>query len=845
MPVQQSAPAELKEALLELQRYLSDQLAPMMVADSVHLLLRCPPQLVASEIEAWVGVQFSGPSGDVTVSDCLFHALKKLHLISEFDLIDKQQFDRYFDQLLPLVLNTCPAGDRETLRENLSRLGQADTATTSPVEVLHRQVRRSDANATERSGAAGGPGAAAGSGAVSNTEIAKGIKRFTLLMQRLGKGSDAGPWAATGATPDAVRNQLLTAAATGSRNGAELEQHLQRLKEMGVDAGMDQIFRSLGNSLPGWALPMPQNAGAAVDYPTSYAAEAMHRIVSMAGDAEEGAHRFNELVQAAIEQFNDGHVIQAMTMLDTARRVIDENRLQPDVVKSIQQRAHESLNEQQLRLYAEDPRLHDALRRVLEFFPALAPESLIDELAEEERRDRRKLILAMLEVHGDRARSAALDRLDTSAKGTLADAEGYLERNLLLMLRRIPRPADAAVEHEAEVLGHLSALGLPLLVVREAITGLGTTKHAKAEHSLIARLHDYEELLEGGQETVHSAEELRNLLNRTAAALARLGTRNALRTVANHAFKRRPVLGDTMARIAELGSQDLSGDRELVAHFVTALNQELPSKVLGLVVRKKNPNVTRLIHALSSTTRPNVRQALEDVIQRFPDRDFADAARKALEGFGTEATKKEEPATKMLNGDVELFGLPNLLQTLADSQVTGILTLQDRESRTVGTMSFGAGKIRNCHADVLTGESAFYQLFEVPTPGTFVFESSSDASAAEQSDGEALEVLPAILEAMRRYDELSQARALVPDDLTLKPTGTKPTAVEEEDAEFMRSAWSKASAGETAKSCETSLRVDAYRVRRLYATCTSSGGRRESASPSCSGRRARGRADRT
>ena len=28
---------------------------------------------------------------------------------------------------------------------------------------------------------------------------------------------------------------------------------------------------------------------------------------------------------------------------------------------------------------------------------------------------------------------------------------------------------------------------------------------------------------------------------------------------------------------------------------------------------------------------------------------------------------------------VELFGLPNLFQTLADSQVTGVLTLADRE----------------------------------------------------------------------------------------------------------------------------------------------------------------------
>jgi hypothetical protein len=39
---------ELREALYELQQYLSDRLAPLMVADSLGLLLALPPQLVAA-----------------------------------------------------------------------------------------------------------------------------------------------------------------------------------------------------------------------------------------------------------------------------------------------------------------------------------------------------------------------------------------------------------------------------------------------------------------------------------------------------------------------------------------------------------------------------------------------------------------------------------------------------------------------------------------------------------------------------------------------------------------------------------------------------------------------------
>ena len=42
------------------------------------------------------------------------------------------------------------------------------------------------------------------------------------------------------------------------------------------------------------------------------------------------------------------------------------------------------------------------------------------------------------------------------------------------------------------------------------------------------------------------------------------------------------------------------------------------------------------------------------------------------------------------------------------------------------------------------------------------------------------EVLPIVLEAVRRYDEFRKARALVPDDIPLRPTGAKPTRTPEE-----------------------------------------------------------------
>jgi hypothetical protein len=67
---------ELQEALLELQQYLSDSLPPLVVADSIQLLIRYPPEIVLPTIRAWTAAQYRGGAGSsVPISDYLFHAL--------------------------------------------------------------------------------------------------------------------------------------------------------------------------------------------------------------------------------------------------------------------------------------------------------------------------------------------------------------------------------------------------------------------------------------------------------------------------------------------------------------------------------------------------------------------------------------------------------------------------------------------------------------------------------------------------------------------------------------------------------------------------------------------------
>ena len=77
---------ELQKALEELQQYLSDQLPPLMVADSIGFLMEHPPEVLASAIHGWILSQHRRDRA-VSVSDYLYHAVVKIHLMQEYRLI--------------------------------------------------------------------------------------------------------------------------------------------------------------------------------------------------------------------------------------------------------------------------------------------------------------------------------------------------------------------------------------------------------------------------------------------------------------------------------------------------------------------------------------------------------------------------------------------------------------------------------------------------------------------------------------------------------------------------------------------------------------------------------------
>ena len=159
------------------------------------------------------------------------------------------------------------------------------------------------------------------------------------------------------------------------------------------------------------------------------------------------------------------------------------------------------------------------------------------------------------------------------------DPDGYFLRNLVYLLRRIP-PGSQASDSELGLLVELSQLYQPPIVIREAVGALANWKHPRSEQTLIERLEQIEAALTGKEKVEIDADMLRALLDRTIVALSRLGTANALRSVVAHAFKRQPAFGNSLARLHELASHDLSSDSELVEHLVRTLIETSSNGIL-------------------------------------------------------------------------------------------------------------------------------------------------------------------------------------------------------------------------------------------------------------------------
>ena len=798
----------LDQSLEEFYQYLSDLIPPLVAADSVELLLKCSPDGVAAGIHSWVSTQLRA-GRSIPVSDYFYHAVKKIHMLGEYHLIKRETIKEFLEQLKPYLVEYCPPSDREIFKRNMDVMESAAPASSSAsqIEVIYRQV---------------GTESQQNSGTQQPRTDAE-IPAVGLLIERIKRElTNAAKQGESGRHPaqEKAVSEALAQAARSTHASMELKQMLDHFHAIGIQAGTQELFRALGKDLPEWSLQLKPE----VQLPENSSLKAMRRMITQADDSRESAVRFRQMVKTAVERFNAGHLAQAVSMIDLAEKIIATKEVDQTVIDHLRIKGHDDLDIEHLRKYAEAPQQHGLLRRMLNFYQSLTPQGLITSLTHESKRERRRLILALLEAHGDSTRDAAMQSLNAPLNANLDVREVYLRRNLLYLLRRIPpRPEES----QSDLIGMLSrhaTLEQPVILLKEAVACLGQIKHENSEEVLNRLLKDIENMLVNSSDAPLESGELLQLLDRVCAALARVGTDGARRTLLDHAFKKKPKLGDTTGRLSELSSQDLSSDLPTVERLLSALEQNLPKKFLGLLMQQKDREIQPIVEALSGTPLPIVRQTLENIAQKYPNRASGRAAKKALSSQTQQVQTKRsttESSVSSLNGDLEFFGLPALFQSLSDNTITGRLTLKTPAGEKFGMIDFENGKLCFCETGKLTGDTALYQLLERPQPGTFEFV----RSAERHPNGKiSKEMMPLILEGIRRYDEFQQSRAVLPDDVRLITKGGQPTQhPDEKDGLLFRELWNAVRMGATPIECENAVALDSYRTRRLLLHWVESG----------------------
>jgi uncharacterized protein DUF4388 len=779
----------VEAALAELQRYLQDEIPPNAAANSVAVLMAQPPELMMQRVGTWSAEQSRARA--VPPSDLLLHALHKVYITGEMKLLDRDAVADYLDRVTTIALRICPVEERDVLRTSLTTMRMSRDLTLAPrgdVQVIPQRLPTFSGNVP------------------LVDEEAQMAKRFSLILDRLTRQMSAGGQMPAQAEPQALA-QLLTMAASRAQTGQQFNDYVNQIRPL-TGGKEGNVFVILGGGMQSW--DMPNIAPGAYKPPAQVGA--MEKIIDLAEDNTMALKRLRELVTAAVQKFNEGSLAAAVWMLDVAEDTITERKLDIVPVDQIRAEAADAINQVQLRKYAENKIKHAALKIALEFFPTLHLDTLFKQLRGEARAERRRAILGFLEAYGAYAREASIGELE--AEQQRLDVDTYYLRNLIYLLHRIQRDSSDNVDRELEALAQSSAPGQNIYVVKEAATAIGQIRTEAAVKLLTMRLAEFEAILLRADAS-YPAIEVQKLLDRIAIALASIGTSAALLTIARHGMRANPLLGDTRARLSSLSQHDLSFDENTVTGLVKALRDEIPGKLLGRLLPKKQDATIRLIEALSGTRSPSTEELFKEIAQRFPDQDVGRAAAAVVEKWapGKTVARTNEPVAT-LTGELEFFGLPSIMQSLAEMRATGMLTLSTKQKQAASKIVLMEGKFLNAQTAHTRGVDGLYEVLERPIAGTFAF--VPYPAERMKSELDPIEIMGLLLEGMRRSDELQRMMALVPDSMTLSKTSMKPVPHEEEkDPTLVREVWMKAISGAPVGELERLINTDAYRVRRL------------------------------
>src|SRR5688572_28713751 len=325
-----------------------------------------PPAVTVREINAWALEENRRQS--VAVVDCLFHALKKIHLLGSLKLFDRKDIDQFIENLTPAALQACPSEHREILRSNIAALRSASHAEVSRPSVGPSHWQGSGLRNLDGTG-----GAPAGS-----------MRLLSLMIERLARMLPAKMVAESDPSAQPVAEVVredpvpaMVAMATASANSEqELKVYIESLAPYTAHTQGEGLFRILSANVPDWDVKVPPEM--AVKPPA--AINAMHKIITLTKNPTETGKRFRELLESAMAQFNAGSLSAAVSLFELADLVIVEKRLDKPTINRIRAEVLDTINAEQLKKYSENRSRGALLQKALSFFPTLTLDSLFEQL---------------------------------------------------------------------------------------------------------------------------------------------------------------------------------------------------------------------------------------------------------------------------------------------------------------------------------------------------------------------------------------------------------------------------------------------------------------------------------
>jgi len=836
---------EVREALDELDQYLADAVPPLLVADSVRLLMLSPARVLAQHLVSWATAAAKSDPGEL--GEPLTKALTRIYQLARLQLLPKKEMKVFLSEFGPILVNVCPADARGKVRSAIAQL-----LAGGPEPVRDSRTSDSELSSPETGGRE-----------QELSAFSDGLaRRLVPLLEQMARTLIQEPKTSSSSASQEVVSQLLAAVTRTADNPQQLDERLDKLKTMGLNADVPSVLRTLGGSVPDWAVvpappPLPSAAPSApgetpakVERPINYSdtrLRAMQRIVELSKAPEESLERFDQMLQTAIEQFNRGASGRAVSILESARQLVLQERIPSIQANPLWDKAAGKIQWHRFEASVPDPVQHELLHRFLSFFPVLSPLNLLNDLRRREEKAGRRILISLLQVHGESARADIWKRLEYLLEEELEPDWEYT-RDLVGVLGSIPPPDSTAPAEEVRLLARIAALPAPLPTFRELVRYATQIKVEQATELLMKLLEPPAPAAAGRRAALQNEPGLQWSLafEQILTRLAQSETASVRRLILKYCVDEYGSTGISTAPLAGLGGRDLATEPDTVARLLRLLRLHLPSRWISWIRKPADYPLLDLVKALSGTSSAQVRSVLALIARRFSTRSFGVAAATAL-GRKPETVPSGEKAVLaaggagaaalgsdilLLEGELHSFNLPTLIQHLGASGATGILELLNSAEFLEGKATFVRGQLFHCQAGLLRGKEALYALLEKPVFGRFrLIGAAANEPGLTSPEGQPagpLPVVPTLLEGMKRYDEYQQLRLLVPDDTVLTPTGERPGRPEgEDDSEFVRQVWAEVVFGKTAAQCEASIATDPYRIRRLLAYWLADGVLRE------------------